>query len=70
MSAPMKASAYQLKQIADALVVLSKVRKEQGVEIGGFGGVMEIHHIYADVVLNIEWDDANDEYRIDDRVGS
>ncbi|MFJ9387758.1 hypothetical protein ACIRON_02990 [Nocardioides sp. NPDC101246] len=70
MSAPMNLSAYQLKQISNALDALSKIRNETGVEIGGFGGVMEIHHIGADVVLNIEWDDANDEYRIDDRSGS
>lgn len=70
MSAPLKLTADELEEIADALRDLSNTRNRHHVEIGGWGGQMEIRHVTADVVLTLEWNDEAGEYRVNDRVGS
>lgn len=70
MSAPLKLTADQLEEVAQALRGLSDVRNNHGVELGGWGGRMEIRHLEADAVLELKWDGVTAEYCIDDQVGS
>jgi len=69
MSAPLKLTADQLEEIAAALRVLSKLRRERNVDIGGYSHP-EVRHLGSDTVLELQWDEDEGEYRIDDRVGS
>lgn len=67
MSAPLRLTADQMRDLASALDGFSKIARSYGVEIGY--GTREIRHIEADVVLNLSWHDDNG-YVVDDRSGT
>lgn len=56
-----------LREIADALDMLTTVRREQGVAVAAYGRA-EIRHITSDTVLRLSW--SNDTgYTVDDNRG-
>lgn len=68
MSAPLRLTASQLEDIANALRELSAIRVEHSVSIDTNLGA-SIRHLDADTDIEIKWDDE-DGYVISDRIGS
>lgn len=68
MSAPLRLTPTQMRDIADVLDALTKIREEFGVSVGGYSNA-EVRHESADVVLALAWDEALG-YTIDDRSGA
>lgn len=66
MSAPVKLTADQLDDLADALRRLSKARRECGVDIAPYG---PIDIAVGGQTLKVSWDVEAEQYVVDDRVG-
>lgn len=68
MSAPLKLTADQLRNLGRALDVLTSVRIDHGVSVTAYGSVDVM--IDDDCAVAIGWDDDVQQYVIDDQVGS
>lgn len=68
MSAPLRLTAGEMRELADALDALTKVRRNHRVSIAGYG-TYEVRHVDADVVLALSWNE-DEGYLIDDRSGA
>lgn len=67
MSAPLKLNSAQLRRLSDFLEALTEATNEETVRLGAYGSVS----VSVDgVALDVQWDDEQDQYVIDDRVGS
>lgn len=67
MSAPLRLTATELRCLADALEDLTRVRREHGVDIAGYGQY-EVRVNAADVAVSLAWDEEAG-YVVDDRLG-
>lgn len=68
MSAPIKLTADQLRDLAAALDLLTKVRIAHDVDVAAYGRA-EIRHIASDTTVSVRWDTDAEQYVIDDQVG-
>lgn len=66
MSAAMKMSAAQLRRAARALELMSAMANETGARLAVYGRT----DLSVDgTVVSVSWDEAEEQYRVDDRVG-
>jgi hypothetical protein len=68
MSAPLRLTPPQLRDVANALDLLTKVRNDFGIAVGQYGSA-GIEVLGTDANLDLGWDDTTG-YFIDDRSGS
>lgn len=66
MSAPMSLTPYQLRDLATALELLTKIRNQQHVTVTPYA---PLDVGIGDTTVRVNWDDEAEQYVVDDRNG-